>query len=161
MHTRRQGGPSMRCTPAAVASRPLRERSSRSRRDIWEAWSGRHPRLDHQRCGSSRRTLKPPNYQHATDDPNAGDDRLTGVAAVSDNGTFAVGSTLSDATGNLETLVLTGGAHTPWTRVTSPNPADDGDSQLSSVARVGHDLWATGGFDGPDAQQTLILHRCR
>lgn len=41
MHTRRQGDPSMRCTPAAVASRPLRERSSRSRRDIWRAWAHR------------------------------------------------------------------------------------------------------------------------
>jgi hypothetical protein len=98
---------------------------------------------------------------HATDDPNVGDDRLTGVAAVSDDETFAVGSTLSDATGNLETLIVAGGEHTPWTRVASPSPADDGDNQLSTVARVGRDLWAVGGFDGPDAQQTLILHRCR
>jgi hypothetical protein len=32
----------MRCMPAAVASRPVRERSSRSRRDIWSALASRH-----------------------------------------------------------------------------------------------------------------------
>ena len=98
---------------------------------------------------------------HATADPNNGDNRLTGVAAVSDDETFAVGSTLDDASGNLQTLILSGGEHAPWTRVASPSPADDGDNQLSTIAKVGRDLWAVGAFDGPDAQQTLILHRCR
>ena len=51
---------------------------------------------------------------------------------------------------------------TTWARVPSPNPSADGDNQLAAVAEVGrHDLWAVGAFDGPDAAQTLILHRCR
>src|SRR5262249_21735307 len=41
-----------------------------------------------------------------TANPALGDNRLTGVAAVSDDVTFAVGSTLTDA-GNLESLILT------------------------------------------------------
>ena len=98
---------------------------------------------------------------HATADPNGGDNRLTGVAAVSDDETLAVGSTLDDASGNLQTLIVSGGEHASWNRVPSPSPADDGDSQLSTIAKVGRDLWAVGAFDGPDAQQTLILRRCR
>jgi hypothetical protein len=99
--------------------------------------------------------------RHSTADPNGGDNRLTGVVAVSDDETFAVGSTLDDASGSLQTLIVSGGEHSPWKRVPSPSPADDGDSQLSSVAKVDADLWAVGGFDGPDAAQTLIMRRCR
>jgi hypothetical protein len=41
MRTRRRRGPLMRFMPAAVASHPLRERSSRSRRGIWSGLAGR------------------------------------------------------------------------------------------------------------------------
>jgi hypothetical protein len=98
---------------------------------------------------------------HPTPNPNLGDNRLTGVAAAGDNQTWAVGSTLNDSTGGLETLIVSGGEGAAWTRVTSPNPASDGNNQLSTIAKVGRDVWAVGGFDGPDALQTLILHRCR
>jgi len=97
-----------------------------------------------------------------TANPNVGDNRLTGVAATSDDQTFAVGSTLDDVSGGLETLIVSGSEDTTWARVSSPNPSADGDNQLAAVTEVGrHDLWAVGAFDGPDAAQTLILHRCR
>jgi hypothetical protein len=97
-----------------------------------------------------------------TPDPNKGDNRLMGVAAVGDDESWAVGSTLDDASGNLLTLIATGGEDKSWTQVASPSPAADGDSQLASVTKVGaSDLWAVGGFDGPDALQTLIVHRCK
>ena len=97
-----------------------------------------------------------------TPDPNVGDDRFMGLTAAGEQETWAVGSTLDDASGNLETLIVTGGEHGAWTQVPSPSPATDGDNQLAAVAKAGdHDLWAVGGFDGPDALQTLVLHRCR
>ena len=97
-----------------------------------------------------------------TPDPAKGDNRLMGVAAVNDDESWAVGSYLDDASGNLLTLIATGGEGRPWKQVASPSPAADGNSQLAAVTKVGaSDLWAVGGFDGPDAQQTLILHRCK
>ncbi len=97
-----------------------------------------------------------------TPSPVVGDNRLTGVAAVNDDESWAVGSYLDDASGNVLTLIATGAEGEPWAQVPSPSPADDGNSQLATVAKVGaHDLWAVGGFDGPDAAQTLILHRCK
>jgi hypothetical protein len=98
-----------------------------------------------------------------TPDPNTGDNRLTGVAAVGDDESWAVGSTLDGASGNLLTLIATGGEGSAWTQVASPSPGfDNGDSQLATLTKVGkHDLWAVGGFDGPAAAQTLVLHRCR
>ncbi|HVV15554.1 MAG TPA: hypothetical protein VHH90_00015 [Polyangia bacterium] len=96
-----------------------------------------------------------------TPNPNLLDDRLTGVAAISDDQTFAVGSTLDDSSGGLQTLIVAGGEGGPWTRVASPNPSVDGNNQLAMIAKVSGDLWAVGGYDGPDAGQTLILHRCR
>jgi hypothetical protein len=98
-----------------------------------------------------------------TPDPNSGDNRLTGVAAVGDDQSWAVGSTLDGASGNLLTLIATGGEGSAWTQVASPSPGfDNGDSQLATLTKVGaHDLWAVGGFDGPDAAQTLVLHRCK
>jgi hypothetical protein len=95
-----------------------------------------------------------------TANPAVGDNRLTGVTAGSDRETFAVGSTLTEA-GNLESLILAGGEHSTWNRVPSPSPGD-GDTELAAIVRAGrHDLWAVGRFDGPDAKQTLALHRCR
>jgi hypothetical protein len=97
-----------------------------------------------------------------TTNPSVRDDRLTGVAAVGDDESWAVGSFLDAVSGNLRTLIETGGEGGVWTPVTSPNPNDDGDNQLAAVARVGgRDLWAVGAFDGPDAAQTLIVHRCK
>jgi hypothetical protein len=94
--------------------------------------------------------------------PAFGDNRLTGVAAASDDESWAVGSFLDDASGNLQTLVVKGSETQPWVPVASPSPSTDGDNQLSTVAKVSpHDLWAVGAFDGPHAQQTLILHRCQ
>jgi hypothetical protein len=97
-----------------------------------------------------------------TANPAVGDNRLMGVTAVNDDESWAVGSFLDDTSGSLFTLIVTGGERGTWTPVTSPNPSNGGDNQLSAVTKVGaHDLWAVGGFDGPDAQQTLVAHRCR
>jgi hypothetical protein len=96
-----------------------------------------------------------------TPDPATGDDRLMGVTAVGDDASWAVGSYLDDASGNVLTLIASGGEGAPWTQVPSPSPANGGgDSQLSAVTHVGRDLWAVGGFDGPDALQTMVIHRC-
>ena len=57
---------------------------------------------------------------------------------------------------------MSGGERSVWNRVPSPSPGGDGDTELAAIAEVGrHDLWAVGRFDGPDAAQTLALHRCR
>jgi hypothetical protein len=94
------------------------------------------------------------------DGAGGNDVRAAGDAQVKDDESWAVGSFLDDASGNLQTLIVTGGEGAPWTEVPSPNPTSDGDNQLSTVTKIGNkDLWAVGGFDGPDAQQTLILHR--
>jgi hypothetical protein len=98
----------------------------------------------------------------STANPSVRDDRLTGVAAPSDHESWAVGSYLDADSGNLRTLIETGSETGAWTQVDSPSPATDGDNQLAAVASVGaHDLWAVGAFDGPDAAQTLIVHRCK
>ena len=97
----------------------------------------------------------------STANPSTGDNRLTGVVAVDDDDTWAVGGVLDTASGNVNTLILRGGEHSPWANVVSPNPSADGSSQLSSVTLVESDLWAVGGFDGPDAAQTLVLHRSK
>jgi hypothetical protein len=97
-----------------------------------------------------------------TADPAFGDNRLSGVAAPADDESWAVGSFIDDSSGNLQTLIVTGGEGSTWTQVPSPSPSSDGDTQLSTITSVrGGGLWAVGGFDGPDAQQALVLHRCR
>jgi hypothetical protein len=97
-----------------------------------------------------------------TANPSVGDNRLMGVTAVNDGESWAVGSFLDEGSGSLQTLIVTGGEHGVWSPVTSPNPSDGGDNQLAAVTTVGaHDLWAVGGFDGPNAAQTLVVHRCR
>jgi hypothetical protein len=96
-----------------------------------------------------------------TANPSTDDNRLAGVAAVSDDETWAVGNFRDAASGSQETLILRGGERGIWKQQPSPNPSADGDNQLGGVAKVGaHDLWAVGAFDGPDAAQTLVLHRC-
>jgi hypothetical protein len=97
-----------------------------------------------------------------TANPSAGDNRLTGVAAVNDDESWAVGSFLDGKTGGLDTLIVTGGEGGSWQPVASPNPsAAGGDNQLANVANLGGgELWAVGAFDGPNAAQTLTLHRC-
>jgi len=100
--------------------------------------------------------------QKNTANPSTGDNRLEGIAVVSEDQAWAVGNFLDPVTGGQDTLILSGGEHSPWRQVPSPNPSSDGDNQLASIAKVGrHDLWAVGGFDGPDAAQTLIVHRCQ
>jgi hypothetical protein len=96
-----------------------------------------------------------------TANPSTDDNRLAGVVAVSDDETWAVGNSRDAASGNEVTLILRGGEHGTWAQQPSPNPSADGSNQLGGVAKAGaHDLWAVGEFDGPDAAQTLILHRC-
>jgi hypothetical protein len=97
-----------------------------------------------------------------TTNPSSGDNRLTGVAAVNDNESWAVGSFLDPISGSLFTLIVSGGEGGTWNEVASPNPSDGGNNQLAAIAMVGqHDLWAVGAFDGENAAQTLIVHRCR
>jgi hypothetical protein len=96
-----------------------------------------------------------------TANPSDGDNRLSGIAAVQDE-SWAVGAFLDKASGSQQTLILHGAGGAAWTQVPSPNPSASGDNLLAAVANVaGHDLWAVGAFDGDNAKQTLVLHRCQ
>jgi hypothetical protein len=93
-----------------------------------------------------------------TANPSVRDDRLAGVALLGD--TWAVGNYIDEASGSQSTLIERSDGHA-WVQVSSPNPSSDGDNQLAAVAATAaNDLWAVGVFDGPDAAQTLVLHRC-
>jgi len=85
--------------------------------------------------------------------PNAGDDTLQGVAAVSASDVWAVG------TAGAGTLVehWDGSA---WSVVPSPNPSTT-QSPLTGVAAVSaSDVWAVGFYLIGNGNQTLILHSC-
>jgi hypothetical protein len=95
-----------------------------------------------------------------TANPSTGDNRLTGVALDGETA-IAVGNYLDTDSGSQRTLIVSGAEHSAWAQVPSPNPSDDGDNQLAGISSVGNgELWAVGGFSGPDAAQTLALHRC-
>src|SRR5262249_18094411 len=97
-----------------------------------------------------------------TANPTVRDNRLTGVAVVTEDESWAVGSFIDKKSGSLQTLIVSGAEQGVWNAVASPNPSAGGDNQLSTVTKVGaHDLWAVGAFDGADAAQTLVIHRCR
>jgi len=91
-----------------------------------------------------------------------GENHLYGIASGLDGIQWAVGTRLDAASGNLLTLVErrdTSG----WTVEASPNPGlANGNTMLSGVAIFGEtDGWAVGEFDGANAEQTLVLHRCQ
>jgi hypothetical protein len=97
-----------------------------------------------------------------TVNPSDGDNRLAGIVAPTDDDTWAVGAYLDTSAGNQRTLVLHGAEGAAWTQVPSPSPSASGDSLLAAIADVaGRDLWAVGAFDGDNAKQTLVLHRCQ
>jgi hypothetical protein len=97
----------------------------------------------------------------ATANPSTDDNRLAGVVSVSADETWSVGNFRDAKSGNQQTIILRGGEGGTWKQQPSPNPSPDGDNQLGGVSKAGpHDLWAVGAFDGPNAAQTLILHRC-
>jgi hypothetical protein len=93
------------------------------------------------------------------DNVGTGENHLYGVAAFSNNLAFAVGDSLDPTTQNFSNLVercTSSGCSTE----TVPNPSQGGNDQLGAVTFVSAtDVWAVGTFDGPNAPQTLVLHR--
>ncbi len=90
-----------------------------------------------------------------------GENHLYGASAVSNDLAFAVGDVLDPASGNFSTLIESC-TDSGCARETSPNPNTGGNNQLGGVAVVNanpKDVWAVGTFDGPNAPQTLVLHR--
>ncbi len=88
-----------------------------------------------------------------------GENHLYGAAAISNDLAFAVGDALDPTTGNFNNPIERCG-DSGCVQETVPNPSQGGNNQLGGVAFVSAtDVWAVGTFDGPNAPQTLILHR--
>jgi len=86
------------------------------------------------------------------------ENHLYGIAAASNGVAFAVGDSLNQA-GNFLNLVE---RCTPsgCVQESTPNPSQGGSNQLGGIAVVSAaEAWAVGAFDGPNAPQTLVLHR--
>ncbi len=84
---------------------------------------------------------------------------LTGVAAVSPNDVWAVGSSFGGTPSAILTLIEHWNGER-WKVVTSPNPGGVNFSALNGVAVVSaRDIWAVGSFSGSSGpSQTLIEH---
>jgi hypothetical protein len=93
------------------------------------------------------------------DNVGTGENHLYGAAAFSDSLAFAVGDALDPTSGNFNNLVercTSSGCSTE----TVPNPSQGGNDQLGGVVVLSAtEAWAVGTFDGPNAPQTLVLHR--
>ena len=88
-----------------------------------------------------------------------GENHLYGIAAISNDLAFAVGDALDPTTGNFDNLIERCG-DSGCVQEIVPNPSQGGNNQLGGVAFVtATDVWAVGTFDGPNAPQTLVLHR--
>jgi hypothetical protein len=90
-----------------------------------------------------------------------GENHLYAASAVSNDLAFAAGDVLDPTTGNFSTLIEAC-TDSGCTRETTPNPNPAGNNQLGGVTVVNgnaKDVWAVGTFDGPNAPQTLVLHR--
>jgi hypothetical protein len=101
-------------------------------------------------ASGSWRIVKSPN-------PEPGGDTLSGVAAISANDAWAVGSTL---TGSQRTI-LEHWNGTSWSAVESPNPGSGG-KVLNAVAAVSaNDVWAVGSFStgGSGSTDRTLIER--
>jgi hypothetical protein len=88
-----------------------------------------------------------------------GENHLYGISAFSDDLAFAVGDSLDPTTGNFNNLVERCTDSGCTTEVV-PNPSVGGNNQLGGVTVLSPtEAWAVGTFDGPNAPQTLVLHR--
>src|SRR6266568_5986635 len=88
--------------------------------------------------------------------PNVVPSGLSGVAAVSANDVWAVGTSGSQISGGQTLIEHWNGAH--WQIVKSPSPASSSDS-LSGVAAVSaSDVWAAGYTFNSSSIQTLVEH---
>ncbi len=95
----------------------------------------------------------------SVDNVGTGENHLYGVTAISNDLAFAVGDALDPTTGNFNNLVERC-TDSGCVKETVPNPSQGGNNQLGGVTFVNaNDVWAVGTFDGPNAPQTLILHR--
>src|SRR5579871_1739481 len=93
------------------------------------------------------------------DNVGTGENHLYGIAAFSDDLAFAVGDALDPTTGNFNNLVERC-TDSGCTQEAVPNPSQGGNNQLGGVVVLSAtEAWAVGAFDGPNAPQTLVLHR--
>jgi hypothetical protein len=95
----------------------------------------------------------------SSDNGSTGENHLYGIAAVSNDLAYAVGDALDPTTQNFNNLVQSC-TDSGCSKETVPNPSQGGNNQLGGVTVVSaNDVWAVGTFDGPNAPQTLFLHR--
>ena len=91
-----------------------------------------------------------------------GENHLYGIAALTPDSMWAVGTYAATTGAGLSTLIE---RHTSsgWVQETTPSPGlQYGNSEVAGIAIVSStDVWAVGTYDGPNAPQTLILHRCQ
>lgn len=89
------------------------------------------------------------------------DNHFYGIAADAGGTQWAVGAWFDPRSGRQFTLAERARAGEGWRLLDSPSPSHSGDSLLGGAVAVGHDVWAVGAYDGPNAQKSLILHTCR
>jgi hypothetical protein len=95
----------------------------------------------------------------SSDNGSTGENHLYGIAAVSNDLAYAVGDALDPTTQTFNNLVERC-TDSGCVKETVPNPSQGGNNQLGGVVVVSaSDVWAVGAFDGPNAPQTLVLHR--
>jgi hypothetical protein len=89
-----------------------------------------------------------------------GENHLVGVALDSRGVAWAVGHSADVQDKNARTLIARNDGSS-WTVVSSQNATVKGNNMLGGIAIVGGDMWAVGSFDGVNAAQTLVMHRCQ
>jgi hypothetical protein len=95
----------------------------------------------------------------SVDNGSAGENHLYGIAAISNDLAYAVGDALDPASQNFNNLVERC-TDSGCTKEAVPNPSQGGNNQLGGVTVLSAtEAWAVGAFDGPNAPQTLVLHR--
>jgi len=92
-----------------------------------------------------------------------GENHFLGIAALSNDVVFSVGGAAPVTAAGINTLVERHDS-SGWFEEPSPSPgqANAGNSELAGITIISPaDIWAVGAYDGRNASQTLILHRCQ
>jgi hypothetical protein len=90
------------------------------------------------------------------------DNHLYSLTNPGGGAAWAAGSHFDPTGGHFLTLIERRDA-SGWVQEPSPSPGQaNGDSQVGGVIAISStDVWAVGDYDGPNALQSLILHRCQ
>jgi hypothetical protein len=99
---------------------------------------------------------------NSTKSLSPGENHLYGITAARGGPVWAVGAYAPTVNGNLSSLIQRWDGQA-WVQENTPNPGQaNGSTMVAGVAAVSaSDVWAVGAYDGPNALQTLVLHRCQ